>query len=60
MIEVSKVGQRVSHSHQFDKLRYNAPRGGRQGQKHFFTSAHSLLPGKEGAPNQCRHASKCK
>ena len=36
MTEVNKVGQRVSHSRQFDKSRYNAPRGGRQGQKHFF------------------------
>ena len=31
MTEVNKVGQRVSNSRQFDKSRYNAPRGGWQG-----------------------------
>ena len=48
MTEVNKVGQRVSHSRQFDKSRYNAPRGGRQGQKHFFDRRRFTPPRKRG------------
>ena len=55
MTEVNKVGQRVSHSRQFDKSRYNAPRGGGKDKNIFSTGADSLLPGKEGTPNQHRH-----
>ena len=46
MTEINKVGQRVSHSRQFDKSRYNAPRGGRQGQKHFFDRRRFTPPRK--------------
>ena len=48
MTEVIKVGQHVSHGHQFGKSRYNVPRGRRQGQKHFFDWRRFNPPKKRG------------